>query len=326
MAKKVSSIGQTIALDRNINPVKVGGTEKLLPRLAQTLDGMRKDDPPTMKKLPVEADVPEYLVKQALTKGSTEKEQAVADLTLIAFYYLLRVEEYTVKGTCNSSKQTQQFKLKDVTFFRRGRGGRLRQLPPNASTEEIMTADSCTLKLDNQKNGWKGVCVNHHANGDVIFCPVQALGRRYLHLRKHHKGDWKIYLSAYFEEDGLRRDVTNSDISKAIKVAATMLDYPDRGIPIDRVDTHSLRGGGANALSLAGYSDRHIQKMGRWRGETFKEYISEHLSEFSSGMSKSMMKTFGFVHVAGGVFQDITNTVVATEYTINPSAAPATAA
>jgi hypothetical protein len=120
--------------------------------------------------------------------------------------------------------------------------------------------------------------------------------------------------------------VTNSDISKAIKVAATMLDYTDRGIPIDRVDTHSLRGGGANALSLAGYSDRHIQKMGRWRGETFKEYISEHLSKFSSGMSKSMMKTFGFVHVAGGVFQDITNTVVATEYTINPSAAPATAA
>ena len=44
--------------------------------------------------LPVEADVPEYLVKQALTKSSTDKEQAVADLMLIAFYYLLRVGEY----------------------------------------------------------------------------------------------------------------------------------------------------------------------------------------------------------------------------------------
>ena len=202
----------------------------------------------------------------------------------------------------------------------------MRQLPPNASAEDIMTADSCTLKLDNQKNGWEGVCVNHHANGDAIFCPVRALARRYLHLRQHCKGDWKIYLSAYFERDGVRRDVTNLDISKAIKVAATMLDYPERGIPIDRVDTHSLRGGGANALSLAGYSDRQIQKMGRWRGETFKEYISEHLSEFSAGMSKSMMKTFGFVHVAGGAFQDITNTVIATEYSINNSAAPASAA
>jgi hypothetical protein len=97
-------------------------------------------------------------------------------------------------------------------------------------------------------------------------------------------------------------------------------------ISIDRVDTHSLRGGGANALSLAGYSDCQIQKMGRRRGETFKEYISEYLSEFSAGMSKSMMKTFGFVHVAGGVFQDITNIAIATEYSINNSTAPATAA
>jgi hypothetical protein len=110
MAKKVSSIGQTIPMDCNItNPVKVGGMEKLLPRLAQTLDGMRKDDPPTMKKLPVEVDVQEYLVRQAIAKGSTEKEQASADLT-----------QYTVKGARNSSKQTQQFKLKDLTFFRRG--------------------------------------------------------------------------------------------------------------------------------------------------------------------------------------------------------------
>ena len=75
MAKKVSSIGQTIAMDCNTNPVKVGGTEKLLPRLAQTLDGMRKDDPPTMKKLPVEADVPEYLVRKAIAKGSTGRSR-----------------------------------------------------------------------------------------------------------------------------------------------------------------------------------------------------------------------------------------------------------
>jgi hypothetical protein len=39
-----------------------------------------------------------------------------------------------------------------------------------------------------------------------------------------------------------------------------------KGIPIDRIDTHSLRSGGANALSLARYSDTQIQKMGRWRG------------------------------------------------------------
>ena len=68
---------------------------------------------------------------------------------------------------------------------------------------------------------------------------------------------------------------------------ARVLEYPTaKGIPIDRIDTHSLQSGGANALSLSGYSDTQIQKMGRWRGATFKEYIREELARFSEGMSK----------------------------------------
>ena len=82
--------------------------------------------------------------------------------------------------------------------------------------------------------------------------------------------------------------VTDRHISAALKMAALVLDYPARGFPIDRIDTHSLRLGGANALSLAGYSDRQIQKMGHWKGSTFKEYIREELHVFSEGMSCDM--------------------------------------
>ncbi len=52
-------------------------------------------------------------------------------------------------------------------------------------------------------------------------------------------------------------------VSKALKVAAAILQYTiARGIPIERIDTHSLRSGGANALALSGYSNTQIQKMG----------------------------------------------------------------
>ena len=86
-----------------------------------------------------------------------------------------------------------------------------------------------------------------------------------------------------------------------LKAAATALEYPStRGIPIDWVDTHSLRGGGANALSLNGYSDTQIQKLGRWWGATFKEYIRNKLHSFVSGMSKAMKKLFGYMVVSGG--------------------------
>ena len=143
-------------------------------------------DPPTDKKLPVEADVPELLVELAYKREENAFAQATADLAMIAFYYLLRIGEYTLKNRKakgkKNAKRTVQFKLEDVSFFHRDRKGVLRQLPRNASEELIMTAESATLKLDNQKNGWKGVCVYQEANGEAYFCPVRALGRRFLHI------------------------------------------------------------------------------------------------------------------------------------------------
>jgi hypothetical protein len=75
-----------------------------------------------------------------------------------------------------------------------------------------------------------------------------------------------------WDEKGKKTYVTDKIIRQGLKMAATVLEYQEsRGIPIERIDTHSLRIGGANALHLAGYSDQEIQKMGRWRSDTFKE-------------------------------------------------------
>ena len=81
-----------------------------------------------------------------------------------------------------------------------------------------------------------------------------------------------------------------------------------------------MRSGGANALALSGYSDTQIQKMGRWRGATFKEYVREDLACYSKGMSRDMKRKFGFVNIAGGAFTDVTNAVVASQYTVNTKA------
>ena len=84
----------------------------------------------------MEADVPELLIKLGLIDGSPFV-QAVADLTTIAFYYLLRIGEYTITGTRNESKQTRQFKLKEVTFFKKDKWGRLLQLARNAPVHTL---------------------------------------------------------------------------------------------------------------------------------------------------------------------------------------------
>ncbi len=82
--------------------------------------------------------------------------------------------------------------------------------------------------------------------------------------------------------------------------------YPtNKGIPIGRINTHSLRSGGANALALAGYLDAQIQKMGHWRGASFKEYIREELACYARGMSHDMKRKFNFVNIAGNAFTEI---------------------
>jgi hypothetical protein len=86
----------------------------------------------------------------------------------------------------------------------------------------------------------------------------------------------KTFLSGYFTEAKERSDITNKDICTALKRAVTILDHPTvKGITIDQTDIHSLRSSRANALSLVGFLDTQIQKMGRWHGVTFKEYIRE---------------------------------------------------
>ena len=80
-----------------------------------------------------------------------------------------------------------------------------------------------------------------------------------------------------------------------------MLKYEERGIPINRVDTHLLRSGGACALSIAGYLDRDIMKMSRWspNSKAFMEYIHQQLLSFSVGMADAMSKIGAFSNMEG---------------------------
>jgi hypothetical protein len=96
------------------------------------------------KKLPIEADVPELLFDMGYGPNGSTLGQAVGDLSLITFYYLLRVGEHTVKGSRNKSKRMVQFKLEDITFFGRNALGQLRCLPWDAPFDVLLNAEGAT--------------------------------------------------------------------------------------------------------------------------------------------------------------------------------------
>ena len=264
------------------------------------LAGFRSFDPPTEKKLACHPDLPLFAVTNAYKGNSSAVRQATGDLVCIAFYYLLRIGEYTTKTKRKKKTRTRQFRVKDVTFFKYDRAGKLQPLPNNATDEEIMSADAVTLRISNQKNGHAGACIHHTAiAGNMWACPVRALGRRITHIRQH-TANKNAFICTYFDEAGMG-SVTDTQIRFTVKFAAKSLHYDERGIPNNRVDTHSLRAGGACALKLAGHDEVQIRKMGRWapKSNAFLEYIQQQLSTFSKGMAASMSRIETFTNMEG---------------------------
>jgi hypothetical protein len=122
-------------LGPRVQSTKLEGSNQFIPRLQQVLDGYRKEDPVWLKKLPVEADVPEFLVNTGYAPEGSNLNKALGDLSLIAYHYLLHVGEYTTKSKRKNTKQIVQFKMEDVRFFGRDRSNRLRCLPRDASDQ-----------------------------------------------------------------------------------------------------------------------------------------------------------------------------------------------
>ena len=265
------------------------------------LAGFKNFDPAVEKKLACHPNLPDYACGYGLREGATPQQQATGDLVIIAFYYLLRVGEYTTKTRRKrKKKRTVQFRVKDVTFFLRDESGMLKSLPANASEEDIMRADAATLRISNQKNGHAGACVHHEAlEGAGDRCPIRALGRRVCHIRRHTRNS-NTFLCSYWDDIG-HANVSDNNIKFAVKFAARMLGYPERGLPLDRIDTHSLRSGRACALKMAGFSDSAIQKMGRWKPNStaWMGYIQQQLSSFTEGMSAAMRSVPMFTNMEG---------------------------
>ncbi len=167
--------------------------------LQHILAGFKNFDPAVEKKLACHPSLPHEACKFGLRKKASPQEQATGDLVIIAFYYLLRVGEYTTKRRRGNRTRTRQFRVKDVMFFKHDKHGVLKALPLNASIEDIMTGDAAMLQISNQKNGHAGACVHHETlNGHGDICPVRALGRRVIHIRSNTKSG-NVFLSSYWD-------------------------------------------------------------------------------------------------------------------------------
>ena len=292
----MAAISKTIELAGYKSPVYRADNKYNL-SIERAVKGWWREDHLAIPQLAVPVTVPLQMAEAAYRNGSAFLK-AIADLALIGFFYLLRVGEYTRprvvtrNGKKVSATRTKQFKVKDVGFFKDGV-----ILPRRSPLPILVTADQCTLKITNQKNGRMGETISHETVQDAIHGPVTAVARRVHHILSNG-GTEEYLLSDYMNEAGVWNTITASQMRHGVRESVKTLKLDKNGIDPDLVGVHSLRAGGAMALKLQGVSDTIIQKQGRWTSMTFLQYIHNQIAHLSKSLSTKMSTQLTFQNIA----------------------------
>ena len=290
----LAAISKTIELAGKPSPIYRKENKYQL-SIERLVEGFRRTDPPSVPQLAVPVTLAHTAYSTSL-KSADPHTRHTGLLVMVAFYYLLRVGEYTKprtvlrSGKRVPSTRTKQFTIANVGFFKDGK-----ILPRTSTLKNLLSADLAVLKITNQKNGMMGQTITQHATGKVM-CPVRALARVVHHILSNGGTDSMLLCSYY--ASAAWHTVEAKDIVQRVKATAKAMKLEKMGIDPALIGAHSLRAGGAMALKLHNYSDTTIMKMGRWTSLTFLQYIHNQIAHLSNDISKKMSMELPFVNVA----------------------------
>lgn len=246
-------------------------------RLQRMIAAWKKEDPPPHRVKPVPIKVINNIA--FIADHSTDPHtRAIADMIIIAFFFLLRPGEYT-----STPSDTQPFKFKDLQLLFGGNRLNIATAPDTV----LKAATFATLTFDLQKNGVRGEVVGHGLSGHPTVCPVKALARRAIHLRQHHAPP--ITPIASFHHNNTWMPVTPADISRTLRNAVAFLG-PSLGFLPNEVSARCLRAAGANALLNAKVEPEIISLLGRWRSDTMLRYLTVQSSSLMKAYSRKMLQ------------------------------------
>ena len=234
-------------------------------RIGRMLACWKKQDPPANRVKPIPIQVIRRIAAVAAALPPTAHTlRAVADMIIIAFFFLLRPGEYT-----DSPSDSTPFAFADVQLFL----GTIRLDLASSTEAQLLTATSAALTFTTQKNGVENEVIKLGRSGDPFLCPTLAVARRVLHLRTSH-APRHTPLGRVFTPNGVQR-VTPSLITKTLRDAVTYIGA-DLGFLPSEVSARSLRAAGATALLVARVDPDVIRLLGRWRSDEMLRYL--HLS------------------------------------------------
>ncbi|KAG7353946.1 hypothetical protein IV203_003302 [Nitzschia inconspicua] len=276
------AISQTHMLDGQPDPLAdEKGQRHIL--LRRQIENYRRHDPPPKRKLALPNIAIEYL--NVTRADNNPRYQAIHDLCTIAWFYLLRVGEYT-QTTQTARQRKIQFRLKDVTLW-----NHTQVLHSTLPLQTLLSqCTAATLRISNQKNGRRNQVIHQEATRDVT-CPIAAIIRRVHHILQHTSDLTTMLGTCFPGHKQVAKQVTITDITTALKNTVQVLGLSRYNITPADISSHSLRAGGAMALHLGGVPAHTIKILVRWSSDTFLLYIQEQITGFSAGLPTQMSST-----------------------------------
>ena len=255
-------------------------------RLKRQLAGYQRLDPPPQRVKPIPLPVLRFAVDAASRRLSPIAE-ALSDLIVLAFFYLLRPGEYAH----SPSPEAAPFRLQDVHLFR----GALKLDLFTASLDAIRSATFAGLEFTNQKNGVRGevIGLGRSVRGDQ-WCPVGATIRRVIALR-HANAPPHTPLHAYLQ-DGRWCVVSGSHITDQLRLAVRVIGQ-QYGLQPSDISARSLRCSGAMALLCASVDTDIIRLIGRWRSDEMFRYLHTQAAPLTQHLSRRMVDAGSYVLV-----------------------------
>ena len=273
---------------------EVPGSSRNHPLLASYLKGLRDNEEPAKRSYP--ANIPilrhmwEVLWLDHPTAGNANRH--VCNLSIVAFYWLLRPAEYTPS---TGAGRSQAFRLQDVVFTV---GDVIRNATdPSLNDVHETSVSAGALTFTDQKNGVRGEQVAQRANSDKIMCPVKALFRLTQHLRDHNApGNTPLY--TYYDNLNRPRKVTAAFITSGLRISANDLQR-STGIDSSLLSARSLRPGGATALMCSNTDPTWIQLLGRWKSNAMLRYLRIQAHVNNANFSQKMLDHGSFTFAPG---------------------------
>lgn len=260
--------------------------ERLDKKLADWLRGEKRFDPAKKRQVALPSNIVRRATHQGATSG-TRKGETAGNLITLAFFFLLRVGEYT---ETTEDRLTVPLRVGDITLWQGNE-----TVSPTATDAELERATGITIRLENQKNGIKDAVLHHASSGDPAFDPVRAGAQILARLRHQPRSSG---IGTYVTSYGRVNRVTAGDIRLQLRAATSAALLLGETIDPSKVGSHSLRSGGAMHLKLAGYDEITIKKLGRWSSDTYLVYIQSQIANLTDGISQRMAQPLSFRSVA----------------------------